>query len=479
MKQLKINREKCVACGLCTVYKEYIDVDEQGYAVTRNSGILQDEDIIKTKEIADVCPEMAITIVDYKSEKNISTAGDLMLFMKNHFEKYELPRITSEVIEFPFIRNGNYSFIMSELQDSSVGKIYTSERRAESAGMQDVSNNVNNVVRNVVRSFLSDYKTGVLNKFRVYEEEPGNYYYDCITEAESMLRQCAIECKNIFGIELPSDILKIKSTAVWRVDSNKKRCALDYLEDRLIDVAMDNVEDASWYDSWVDADGDEKIWTVSVYGANQKISEHAWDGFKEACKYGNVYPVIEQTIEEFGEHIKKEMGQKYHEIIEYLRNNTNFEEALNAEGDWESKARKKVMQQIEKAGDLTLLRRIISVPELAKENAKRPDSTTGYILELDVRSLDGKKVSAGEVIANIKQGTHWHNFARNTGRPQPYGFGVPVDLKRTYEVIAETDGIVHIFNETIDTTECSIGVIAHPKDNNRDELCKWFLKNKL
>lgn len=479
MKQLKVNKEKCIACGLCTAFNEYIDVDEQGFAVEKNDGIVSEAMKDKIKQIIAVCPQQAITFGEYESNNKISTVGDLMLFMKERLEKYELPRIQNDDIEFPRVYNGNSSCIWIDLQDSNITKIFTSERKAEIAGMRDVTNNVNNVVRNIIRGFLSEYKTGILNKFRVEEDEKGNYYYDCISEAEGILKQCALECKNIFDVDIPSELLKIRSRAVWYAGYDRKRCALDYLEDRLIDIAMDNVESPSWYETWINVDGDEKIWTVSVSEANETIAKHAWDGFKEACEFRNIYPIIEQTIETFNENIKKEMLQKYHDIIDYLNKNVNLQEILKEEGDWERKARIKVLQRAEQQGDLKSLRRLISVPELAKENAKKEDSRTCYQLELDVKALDGKRVSAGEVIANLGKGIHWHCYAFNNGQSQPYGCGVPVDLKKTYPVIAETDGIVHIFTRKVSTDSYSIGVIAHPKDNNEKELCDWFYKNKL
>lgn len=480
MKQLKIDSEKCVACALCQLYSDLIEIDDEGYAVAKNKGVLEEDEIDLADKAVALCPEKAIVVSDYQSEFHITSAGELMYFIKTNFENYELPRIKHEDIEFPLIRNGGSTFgstfIVSDMQNTSIGQIYTSERKAESAGMRDVSNNVNNVAKVALRNWLSEYKTGVLNKYRIFEKEKGNYYYDCITQAEEKLKQCSIECKNLFRKELPEDILQIKSTAVWNPDINRKNSALDYLEDRLINIAMEEIESPSWYDSWVDVDGDEKIWTVSIYGANQKISEHAWEGLKEAVEYRNVYPIVEQTIGQFNKNLVDEMREKYKEIIEFLDKNTTFSQLLQNDTDWENKARKKEMHRLESTGDLTSFRRIISLQKLGKENIKPYSMNSYYSLELDVKDLDGKRVKAGEIYKTITQGKHIHNRNANMGLSQPYGCGQYVNLKDSYELKSEVDGVIHIFDDMINEDRTSIGVIAHQNDTG--DLCQWYNDNK-
>lgn len=480
MKQLKIDRERCVACALCQSSGNLIGSDDEGYAIVKNSGILEESEIVLADKIVALCPENAISVNDYQSEFNINSAGELMYFIKTNFENYELPKITHKDIEFPLIRNGGSyfgsSFITSDMQNTSSGQIYSSERKAESAGMRDISNNVNNVSRVALRNCLSEYKTGVLNKYRIFEKEKGNYYYDCIMQAEKKLKQCSIECKNLFGKELPEDILEIKSTAVWYPDTNKKNSALDYLEDRLIGIAMENIESPSWYDSWMDVDGDERVWTVSIYGANQKISEHAWDGLKEAVEYTNVYPIVEQTIEQFNKNLIDEMMNKYKEIVEFLDKNTMFSQLLQNDAGWEDKARRKEMQRLEATGNLASFRRIISLQKLGKENIKPYSMDSYYSLELDIKDLDGKSVKAGEVYKIITKGKHIHNRNANMGLSQPYGCGEYVNLKNSYELKSEVDGVIHIFNHMINEDNTSVGVIAHQNDTGN--LLQWYNNNK-
>lgn len=319
MKQLKIDKKKCVACAACSSFGELIQFDDEGYAQVKNEGIYDEELQCKAKESVSQCPQNAITIGNYKSKANISTLDELIVFVKKNLENYSLPKITEDDLVIPLMKNGDYSFISVHLPDLS-GKIFKSERKAINAGKDELSHTINGPLKTRIRELLTSFKTGPLNKYRIYEEVDGNYYYDRINDAKKVLKQISLEIKNLYNVTLTDDLLNIKSTAVWYNDSSNKNSALDYLEDRLIRIAMDNVESPSWYYSWLDADGYEKIWTLSDLSANEKIAEHAWSGLEDATSYREIFPIVEETISTFKNNLEKEMREKCKEILNFIEN---------------------------------------------------------------------------------------------------------------------------------------------------------------
>lgn len=317
MKQLRINKQECVACAACSSFEELIQFDDEGYAQVKNEGIFDEELQLKAKESVSQCPQNAITIGDYKSKANISTSGELINFVKNNLENYSLPEITKSDLEIPVMKNGTYSLIYANLPDLS-GKTFKSERKAMSAGKDELSHIINGPLKTRIRELLSSIKTGPLNKYRIYEEVDGNYYFDRINDAKKVLKQISLEIKNLYNVALTDDLLNIKSTAVWYNDSNNKNSALDYLEDRLTRIAMDNVESPSWYYSWLEADGYEKTWYVNIFEAKEKIGEHAWAGLEDATSYREIFPIVEQTISTFNNNLEKEMRKKCKEILSFI-----------------------------------------------------------------------------------------------------------------------------------------------------------------
>lgn len=315
MKQLRINKQECVACAACSSFEELIQFDDEGYAQVKNEGIYDEVLQKKAEECMSQCPQKAITISNYKSKANISTSDELISFVKNSLENYSLPEITEKDLEIPLIKNADYSAIRIDLP-YTVGKLYKSERKAERAGESELYATINGPLKLKVRELLTTFKTGPLNKYRIYEEVEGNYYFDCINQAKALLNQISLECKNLCNTALTDELLNVRTAAVWYSDSNNKNSPLDYLEDHLIKTALENVESPSWYGSWLEVD--EGI--LTTFSAIEKIAEHAWDGLKYATSYGNIYPIIERTISSFNKNLESEMRDKCKEILSFIEN---------------------------------------------------------------------------------------------------------------------------------------------------------------
>lgn len=480
MKQIIIDKDYCIACSLCMALTNNLQSDEEGYPYAV-SDVISDKELEQEMEkAASQCPQGAIKITNYDSNIG-NTIEDLLYLLNEDIKNYQIPKIEPADIEFPFIANTSIStmpsMLISELSDNLYGNIYKSERQAQSAGEREFTNNRNRILKIVIRNWLSDYKTGVLNQFRIYEENEDNFYYRNIMLAEKLLKQLSVDCKNITGLDLPEEMLKIKTRAIWREDRNHKNSALDYLEDRLENMALENAEDASWYYDWINVDGDEQFWTVNVREANEQLAKHVCQSFRDAVGYRNIMPIIEETIGDFTITLQREMKEKAEEIIKWMQQNSQEADTLIASGDnWIAKIKQKKMERREAIGDYESMRQLISLKKIVKENIKPYSMDSWFSLELDLKELDGKIVKAGEVIATITQGKHIHNLSFNMGRPQPYGCGNYVNLKDSYPIVSEVNGKVHIFNSRFSEKDWYAGVIAHP--NDKGDLRKWFQERK-
>ena len=472
MKQLIINKEKCVACGVCEVVCEQIVCDDLGYACIQESGIVEDESEIE--KIIGICPQSAIEIVDYQSKMGIDSKEDLVYYIMNVVQGYKVSKLDDEKLIPPIYYNGSPACVYGQLDNDLPGKLFTSEAKATRAVRDEFYNNVTRKAKIIVRNLLSECKSGHFNKYRTFIKEEGNYYYDIIIECERLLKECEETCYVLMGIHLPEEMLKIHTEAIWREDSMGKRCSLDYLEDRLIDKALENGESASWYYDWLTVDGDEKMWSADSAAANEKYGEHIWKSIKEALSPKNIRPIVEDTIYQFNSALQEEMNRKGVEILSYISSiNEQVGELLNVKDEWYNKCEEKFEKRNMQVRGIESLRVLLELDDIAEENVKSYSLDSYYGLELTTKNWNGKKVTKGQIIGTIAKGTHIHFRSANLGLPQPYGCGKEVGLKREYNVISPGNGVVHIFDEMVSQKRHCVGVIAHP-DDNKAEIKKWY-----
>lgn len=480
MKQIKIDKEKCVACAVCSSLEELITFDDEGYALVKKDGVYDKRLEKKVHEICEECPEKAITIVSYQSKEDISTPEELMLFIKEKLENYSTPQITKQDLQYSLFHMYDHdsSVISNKFPFSKVcTQVYRSESKAMKAGLDEVAYIINGPLKTILRDLFTEYKTGPMYKYRVFEKKEGNYYFDCISQAQQFLEQISLECNNLFGETLPEEMVKICTTPTWNNDSNNKNSPLDYIENYLLNLALKQVDEPSWFDTWIDVDGDEKSWYVSTDDATRTVAKYAWKGLLYATSYCNVIKIVDDTISDFNKRITAEMKGKAEKIIKFLDDKFDFSKRVFADQDWEKKVQKERMERLERTRKIEEFRRIISLEKLVTENVKAYDGETHYAVKLDVSHLDKKKVYAGENYATITEGMHWHCRNGNTDMPQPSGCGTVVKLKNSYQLTSKYDGVIHIFDKSVSLDRCCIGVIAHPEDKNVEEIKKWFKDN--
>ena len=483
MKQILIDKKNCIACALCTTKTNRIISDREGKAEVINQGLIEEQDLTLLLEVIEDCPAKAILLADYISQNEISSFQGLIYYINNEVRNYKVKEPVEADYVFPYIRNAYPSFLGDLLSSKCNGQLYKTESKALAAGKEEFYINVTKNMRLIIRDLLSNYKTGVLNRYRVFEEKEGNYYYDTILEAERKLQECRNEYRVLSGISLSEELCHIKTRAIWRNDTNNKNCALDYLEDRLINKALENGEPAHWYEIWINVTDGGSYWSVDISDANYKFAEHIWESLKKATSPREIITIINLTTEAFRRDLEKEMEEKSVHLLDQMRKyNQEFDRLFISKNDWYEdeinkwkEKKSKLKNQLIESKNYEQLRKLIYTGDLAKENVKPYDHKSHYMIIINLGDRNGKVVKEGEIILSLAEGIHINCLAMNTGASQPYGCGKITRLKNKYDIIAEEDGIVYLFSNCLGLNEDgAIGVIAHPEDNP-SEVKEWFM----
>lgn len=64
MYKLKIQKDKCIACGMCALECKILQEDSSGKVEVVGEGLISDSEVDKVRNIASLCPTSALTLTE-------------------------------------------------------------------------------------------------------------------------------------------------------------------------------------------------------------------------------------------------------------------------------------------------------------------------------------------------------------------------------------------------------------------------------
>lgn len=276
MKKIVIS-SNCVACAACVTMTEHIRETADGTVVTSGSGIVPDNKLNSFKEVIDICPVKAISLVDTRLTNKTGKKGlaELKKIIHSEFDNYKVSMPSAE----------SYKFIK---EDYKVPRPYCPKERcydyktykkAEAEGLQEFNRLMYSNRKTLIQQILIQYKTNSLSKYIEDENKPGNYYYDINTSVSKRLEEFVAEAKFLSNgtINLPSNFTKCEFKPVFGREGNKFDREVNIFRLRQLeemwftDRIMNELEPLRWYDSFIDSED------IEIYDGKKERDMHCFD----------------------------------------------------------------------------------------------------------------------------------------------------------------------------------------------------------
>lgn len=321
--------DKCSACGACISYCDIFQDGPAGKCEPTNKGIIlpDDQRMSQIMETIDLCPEQAISISNMSmiKENGEVTINDLKNYIKTTLVEYKCPIPKYKDFQFrgavPRVDgDGIYGWSFSK---------YSSSSSAISAGLSELKRVYFNNMDSLSKGLLADYKHLVLTPLLSYEERRDNYYYFEMVRISMIINAISLEIKAITGKNVDESICNIE----FKPDFGYKGKNFDSvinIEENLYGQAQQDVESASWYESWIDTDDYEDTKdtlfgykTVTVYKYNtmdawHEIEDHMKSGARSAVSdfFGSDY--FKREFNSLVKPLEEEIRQKGEKLLEIL-----------------------------------------------------------------------------------------------------------------------------------------------------------------
>ena len=255
--------ECCTLCGLCEQpdLEDVFRYGDNGAIIVRNNGLIDLDKYPKVLEIENLCPSAAIKISDVNAIK-IEDKGKA-LEQLNHLMNKELRDFPFEkpkyYCDYPY-DVGTYQAFSIPAYFCSAPKYFTDET-AEDAGISEFKHAVFSQEKTVVAQYVSAYKVKQLQKYCVYEETSGNFYFGTNMKIRALLEQ-AVQLARLVTedkLDLPDNFCEFSVQPDW----HEVRVAVEHIQDlekKDVDLSSSSYfhADADYYRTWVSTGGDFK-----------------------------------------------------------------------------------------------------------------------------------------------------------------------------------------------------------------------------
>lgn len=327
MYKLKVQRNKCNACGMCMLECNVLHEDSAGIVEVIGEGIIADADVGKIKDVIELCPTGALSLI----EDSINVAARIA----------ELKNKMKEPLTFTPPSKDNYAFSLEdkdqyaeELTRSSSASVdgdweynYKSYESAKSAGERAFRDEIYSQADALGQQVIVMYEQRKMNKVARYAETNGNYKYGVHQRLIKKLRAFVNEIESYTGkkISLPSNFYNFYTKDTEYIDNLQ-----DHANKWVAEGFKENMKPASEFYTCVKTDktddyvkvshwfGDDEYKTVKKYAyyINEEsigrfyryVARAAWYAGKYTSKF------CERELERF----HKEITEEWNDKISYL-----------------------------------------------------------------------------------------------------------------------------------------------------------------
>lgn len=317
MKKLCISNE-CIACGNCLMNgATFIEENDAGKAVPKGTGSLTDEEVKSLKTVVENCPVGAISIVGGSDSKSLEDVIKKLLALKN----YKISRPDKQ----EFICDKSFLKVAAPTSGLVSKYSYRDDDKAESEGLRAFNAIAYSQRAALAQSALVLYKEVYLNKFTYFAEDEGCYYHVENNKVGTLLHDIAKEVKELTNgsVIIPENLLKFSPKPIIESSDTYKMYVCQFEELRARTVALKNVEDLDWYETFVNSDEMElssrSLYRYDLNEVVKTLVSHIVDGCMDAIRDEGV-TVAFKMIDLHQEIVSKELSKVVDKILAFLEN---------------------------------------------------------------------------------------------------------------------------------------------------------------
>lgn len=293
MITLKIDRAKCICCGVCFSTSDLFSEDSTGAATVSPYGKINENNMELVNNIISMCPGQAISLV--RNESKYKSYRDIVLQMRKKLEAIRIPDVTED--EVTMNANAYYTNVFSNVSDYS-GFIYSSASKARRAALDAFEREVYSKYKNLILDIYIQYKVDKLRPYYTYDEN--GYYVKKNKEFEAVLNEFASDviAYSEGKILLPKDFCSFRA---FPYGNSTKR------NDEFYGYRLANFEVLGWTD---------RVWNEYKSCSYSKVSDYenyidtmdCWDGkgfFGDKYKYNyNSWEAVSEFTKDLKDQIR-------------------------------------------------------------------------------------------------------------------------------------------------------------------------------
>lgn len=292
MYKLKVQSNKCNACGMCVLECSVLQEDSSGKVEVIGEGIIADSEVGKVRNIVELCPVKALTLTEDFVDVSAKLA-ELKSKMKQPL-KFTPPSVKE--YEFSMEDRDQYAEALYQSSSLSVSDEYEfdykSSSSAKSAGERAFRDEIYSQAEALAQQVIVMYEQRKMNRVARYAETSGNYKYGVHQRLIKDLRSFVNELENYTGrkLSLPSDFFIFRTR-----DTDLINGLQDHSNDWLAGRIKEHLESASEFYSCVKTD------KTSEY-----VTDSGWFGSdKEKLVYKYAYYIDGDNLKRFYRHVAR------------------------------------------------------------------------------------------------------------------------------------------------------------------------------
>ena len=284
MYKLKVNRDACIACGMCALECSVLQEDAEGKVEVIGEGIVADSDAEKVRGVVELCPSKALTLAEEYVD-----VGAKLAELKNKMQQ-PLTFTPPPVEEYEFRIEDKDQYAEEITGSLSVSGEYDydykSDSAAESAGRRAFRDEIYSQFPALAQQIVSMYEQRRMNKVARYGEFEGNYKYGVHQRLIKDLRAYVNELESYTGknFSLPSDFFSFRTKDTDYIERRQ-----DHSNEWLADKIRNDFEPASEFYNCVRTDKTYEYVTVS----------HWFGDDTEEKKYSYAYYIKAESAARF------------------------------------------------------------------------------------------------------------------------------------------------------------------------------------
>lgn len=223
MYKLKVNRDVCIACGMCALECSVLQEDAEGKVEVIGEGIIADSDADQVRGVVELCPSKALTL----TEEYVDVGAKLEELKEKMRQPLMFTPPAADEYDFRIEDKNQYAEEITGSLDVS-GEYeydYNSYSSAESAGKSAFRDEIYSQAGALAQQILVMYEQRRMNKVARYAEIEGNYKYGVHQRLIKDLRSFVNELESYTGkkFSLPSDFFSFRTKDTDRINDLQER----------------------------------------------------------------------------------------------------------------------------------------------------------------------------------------------------------------------------------------------------------------